>query len=49
MLFHGTILHCYKASEHEQIQRGPILHLATSLADLNSLALCLQTGNFILR
>jgi len=49
MLFDGTTLHCYKLQNTNKFQDGPILHLATSFADLNSLALGLQTGNFIFR
>lgn len=47
MLFDGTTLRCYKASEYD----GPILHLVTvtSFAALNSLAQGLQTGNFLFR
>lgn len=38
-----------KLQNTNKFQDGPILHLVTSFADFNSLALGLQTGNFIFK
>lgn len=38
-----------KLQNMNKFQDGPILNLVTSFADFNSLALGLQTGNFIFK